>query len=875
MRTPTDVLGQHIHLVKFDVTSSDGAGNGFNYEDGSFSPDEVRERINAIRAQNGCAAADARNGTVTCPVARAHPFFGTGPNGAWLGAQTTVQRWYVDPLLDNAGNDRTLRTVFTHDHFGPSTHQQAGLYAGLVVEPEGSTWAHNETGTPFYTRPDGGPTSWQAVITTPREDYREFLLEFGDFQLAYEETSSQFPDPPRAVNPPGRREIGLPDLLARPNVCPGNVAPPCPELVSAADPGTMSVNYRQEPLALRVRDPLSNGQAAGTAGDLSYAFSSNVLRSDSNFNNQPNFYAALTADLNGRDPYTPLLRAYENDHVQIRILVGAHEEGHNFSVHGIKWLFEPSEPNSGYRNSQMMGISEHFEFIVPELIKNPTGGAVDRLYSVGSSTDDYWNGIWGLLRAYTGTRPDLQPLGSNPNGRSGLDPGVVGAYDFSCPKSAVPRTFDVTAVTAQQALPGGRLVYNNRTDGSFGPLFDPTAILYVRTSDLGTNGQLLPGVPVEPLVLRARAGECLKLTLRNNLPDTLPDVNGFNTLPMIVEGFNNNDIKPSRSVGLHPQLLYYDVSRFDGANVGGNAIQTVLPGHSTTYEWYAGDITINPNGTVTATPIEFGATNLISSDRIKHASKGAIGALIIEPANATWFEGGTTCVPPVNGRCPAVFADVSNPGGAIASFREFALLFQDDLNLRTDAELPTRCNVPTGGVVAGFGAPVENLACLEDPEDSGQKAFNYHTDPLWKRMQIPPGTPLNETKDRTDWWNVVSNTKVGSISTDPETPVFHASAGQEIRFRILEPGGHSRDHVFALHGHIWDKEPYTGNSTQIGRDAFSFWEGAHLGHGPSNHFDAVIRHGAGGKFSVLGDFLFRDQVAIDFDGGLWGILRVE
>ena len=41
-------MGQHIHLVKFDVTSSDGAGNGFNYEDGTFSPDEVREMIHAL-----------------------------------------------------------------------------------------------------------------------------------------------------------------------------------------------------------------------------------------------------------------------------------------------------------------------------------------------------------------------------------------------------------------------------------------------------------------------------------------------------------------------------------------------------------------------------------------------------------------------------------------------------------------------------------------------------------------------------------------------------------------------------------------------------------------------------------------------------------
>ncbi len=884
VRTPTDVLGQHIHLVKFDVTASDGAANGFNYEDGSFSPEEVRERIAAIRAQNNCTPSDPRNNTFACPLARLHPF-APFQREEWRGAQTTVQRWYADPIKDNNGNDRTLRTVFTHDHFGPSTHQQSALYAGLVIEPAGSTWKHNETGTPFYTRHDGGPTSWQAVIDPAFDpDYREFLIEFGDFQLAYEEDSApcrfdsslqatRCDDPPNAVNPPGRKEVGIPDLLARPDVCPGGVPPPCPEIISADDPGTMSVNYRHEPVALRVRDPL-NGQAGGTAGDLSYAFSSNVIRADNDFNNQPNFYGPLTFDLNGRDPWTPMMRVYENDRVQIRILVGAHEEGHNFSVHGIKWLFEPSEPNSGYRNSQMMGISEHFEFVVPQLIKNPTGPFVDRLYSVGSSTDDYWNGIWGLLRAYTGLRPDLQALPSNPNGRSGIDPGAVGAFDFSCPKDVPARLFDVTAVTAQQALPGGRLIYNNRSDGAaFPPLFDPAAILYVRTSDL--NGTALkPGVPVEPLILRARAGECIKLTLRNQLPATLLDPAGFNTLPMVMPGFNANDVKPSREVGLHPQLLYFDVSRFDAANVGGNAVQTVAPGHFKTYEWYAGDVTINSNGTITATPIEFGATNLISSDRIEHASKGAIGALIIEPADATWTEGGTGCVPPAGARCAATFADVSSPAGPITSFREFALLFQDDVNMRTDTEMTPRCDVPTGGVVPGQGAPIEPLGCLGDPEDTGQKALNYRTDPLWKRMQIPPGTPFEETRDRNDWWNVVSNTKVGTLFTDPEAPVFEVTAGREIRFRILQPGGHQRNHVFALHGHVWDKEPYIQSSTKIGRNGFSFWSGAQFGHGPSNHFDALIRHGAGGKFSVVGDFLFRDQVAIGFDNGLWGILRV-
>ena len=877
VRTPTDVLGQHIHLVKFDVTASDGAGNGFNYEDGSFSPGEVRERIAAIRAANGCSAADARNGTFACPIAKPHPFFGAGPDkdgdgqGDWMGAQTTIQRWWADPVRDNNGNDRTLRTVFTHDHFSPSTHQQAGLYAGLVIEPAGSSWYHNETGASLGGRHDGGPTSWQAVINAPSEPaYREFLLEFADFQLAYEAGNNGFPDPAKAVNPPGREQVGLPDLLQRPQACPGpdrdpdnGPPPPCPELVSADDAGTMSVNYRNEPLALRVRDPQTNSQAAGQGGDLSFAFAS-IARQTPALNSQPGFYPPLTSDVGNYDPYTPLLRAYENDRVQIRVLVGAHEEGHNFSIHGVKWLFEPSEPNSGYRSSQMMGISEHFEFIIPQLVKKPSGDAVDRLWMAGSSTDDLWNGLWGILRAYTGIRPDLMALPDNPNGRSNIDPGAVGAYDFSCPKSAVVRTFDVTAVTAANALPNGRLVYNSRTDGIFGPLWDPTSILYVRSGDLDTAGKLKPGYNLrpEPLILRAKAGECIKLTLRNKLPSTLADLDGFNTLPMLVEGFNANDIRPSSYVGLHPQLLYFDVSRFDGANVGRNGNQLVAPGQFTTYEWYAGDVTINPDGTVTATPIEFGATNLQSSDRIEHASKGAMGALIIEPPNAIISEFDTY---------RRAVATIS--GGTEGSFREFVLLLQNDVNMRTDSSLGQLCFPgEPGPAAAGQGWPVENLGCMEDPEDTGQKAINYRTEPLWKRMQHAPGTQFTDTDDFTDWWDVFANAKVGA---EPQTPIFTVAPAQKVRFRLLMPGGHSRNIVFSLAGHEWDKEPYVQNSTRLGYNGFSFWEGAHMGFGPSNHFDLLLRNGAGGKFSLNGDYLFRDQTGSGVDHGLWGILRVQ
>jgi manganese oxidase len=883
IRTPTDIIGQHIHLVKFDVTSSDGSGNGFNYEDGTFSPDDVIERINAINTLGGLRAFNGTARTRLTP--KAHPYFGT------LGAQTTVQRWFADNVLNNGGQDRTLRTVFTHDHFGPSTHQQVGLYAGLVVEPIGSQWRDSETGVIFGSRFDGGPTSWRADILTSNQatSYREFLLEFSDFQLAY--TAND-----RPINPPAKKEVGLPFLLEPAPQCPGGVPRPCPEAISADEPGTMVVNYRNEPLALRVRNPFTNTQAAGDKGDLSMAFRS-MTREDPLLNVQPSFYPRLTKGVKPTDPFTPLMRFYENDKVQIRILVGGQEEGHNFSVHGTRWLFEPSDPNSGWRNSQMMGISEHYEFVVPPIsVTDPTRPFADHLYMAGAATDDLWNGIWGIARVYNKPNLDrilvqsatasaiqlpadtpsvdledatLMTLPNNPAGQTPADPALTEpAEDLTgtstesssasvgsqailpgpvisptgfCPSTAPARTFNVTAVTAQQALPGGTLVYNPRPNNG-GPLNDPTAIVYVRTSDLDLQGTLKLGVPIEPLILRANAGDCITLTLNNRLPATAPDLPGFNTLPMIVERFNANQVRPSSHVGLHPQLLTMDVIGNDGANVGFNKVQTAPPGGSKTYRWYAGDFRTTIFGARFGVPVEFGVTNLISSDRIKHGNKGAIGSLIIEPRGSTWTED-------VQSRASAT---VTPPSGV--AFREFVLLFQNDVNFRF-----------------GDGSAVPNTAEAEDPEDTGQKALNYRSEPLWKRLGFAPDLPLEQTRDFI-FTNALTN---GLAGGDPVTPVFTATAGTPVRFRILQPAGHARNGVFQVHGHIWEEEPYASKSMIIGPNPLSEWKGSQAGHGPTNHFEAVLKYGAGGAFRIVGDYLYRDQASFAFDGGMWGIFRVK
>jgi hypothetical protein len=856
VRTPTDIIGQHIHLVKFDVTASDGSGNGWNYEDGTFSPDEVQVRIKAINAGGGLTPYAGGAGTTL--AAKAHPYFGT------LGAQTTVQRWYADDVTNNLGQDRTLRTVFTHDHFGPSTHQQTGLYAGLVIEPQYSTWKDSESGLALGGRFDGGPTTWKAVILNGADSYREFMLEFADYQLAYKPNGGAFPDPANVINPPVRDEVSLDTgrtvLIEKADICPSGDAPPCPEAVSAADVGTMSVNYRNEPVPLRVRDPNTNTQAAGDAGDLSLVYRSDVTRADSAFNTQPSFYPTpLTADVKPGDPFTPLLRAYENDKVQIRILVGAHEEGHNFSIHGMKWLFEPSDVNSGYRNSQMMGISEHYEFVVPTLPHNAIGTS-DYLYQPGASVDDQWNGLWGIFRTYNMTRGDLFALPNNPKGSA---PAISNVGDFTgvCPKTAPARNFEVAAVTAAAVLPKGTLEYTGQNGRNFsvtdpnggvhqGPLHDPTAILYVRNSDLdATTGKLKAGVPIEPLILRANAGDCINVTLYNKLPSAVPDQPGYNTMPMIVDGFNANQVKPSSKVGLHPQLLFYDVTRSDGAEVGFNPAQTAKPGLKTIYQWYAGDLKVDATGYATAVPVEFGATNLISSDPIKHSNKGAFGALIIEPQGSTWIEDAAS-------RAQATVT----PSGATA-FREFVAIFQNDVNLRF-----------------ADGSAVPNLAGEEDSEDSAQKAVNYRTEPLWSRLNYWPGTQLSTgdidpgpaTRDF-DYTNVLSNIQIGGY--DPVTPIFTATVGQPVRFRMLQPTGHSRNNVFDVHGHSWQEEPYINGSQSIGSNPFSEVKGAQWGVGPSNHHDQIINR-AGGAFAVTGDYLYRTFSSTQFDGGIWGIFRV-
>lgn len=999
VRTPTDVIGQHIHLPKWDLTAADGSSNGWNYEDGVLSPGAVVERIHAIREFNGCAASDPRDGSAVCPKAKAHPFFGRYGRADWLGARTAMQRWFADPLVNSKGIDRGLGTIFTHDHLGPSTHQQIGLYATVLAEPAGSTWFHGETGEPLYSgaRQDGGPTSWQAVISTGdldgdgrNDSFREFFLEYSDFQHAYEAgvyvgagpdgvpNPSSFPatsDSFRyAINPPVRKEgANLLDAVieARGGLLPGCPSRPCPQAISVDDPGMFVVNYRNEPLALRVYDPnkvAPDGkrgmQADGLGGDLAYAMQSRTDRAIAAMNLAPDRVTSAIGPTGGTtlfpphinrggaepgDPFTPMLRTYTGDNVRLRVHAGGHEEEHNVTLHGVKWLQSGSgfgnSSNSGWRASQMIGISEQLGFIAPvSMLSSSAATTGDYLYSMDASLEGYWSGLWGVMRNYTAQRSDLFALPNNPKPAGARN---TVAFDGTCPRiGANPngigtrptpqRNYEVVAALANDILGnplnlsigdpaglaehvggplkanGGTLVFNSRatqipqvtvTDpedgetftigGQSGPLHDPTAILYVRKADLDpVSGKLKPGVPVEPLVLRAAAGDCINITLENRLPLVMPDLASTAVMQGMVkrdrnhdEGpttFSNNLMRPSSHVGLHAQLLAYDITKSDGVNVGSNPIQTVPPRNgssgaypSRVYQYYAGHLEregkpISQLGrsvdNINATAVEFGGLNFTPADVIKQPQKGLGAAMSVLPVGATWTEDARS----------RASATVTAPGQAV--YRDFALVWQKALNLRWANGRPVE-----GIAAEGNGVPT-------DPQDNSGMAINYKSEPLWFRFGLAPNAPFghadgNGHADVPNAHMAYSNALVGG---DPQTPVLWVKPGQAFRTHILMPTGGSRGSTFQLDGHVWSLNPFqseksdTGGypmstpgvgSVRFGLNPMSMYVGARESLLPAAHF-SFMHPSAGGSNAIPGDYLFRDYAAYGNLSGLWGLLRV-
>ncbi len=596
----------------------------------------------------------------------------------------------------------------------------------------------------------------------------------------------------------------------------------------------------------------------------------------------------------------------------MRLVQGAQEENHIFFMNGAKWLAVPGSANSGWRAAQHIGISEHFEFEID--IENPAPHQpVDHLYGT-TATDNLWDGQWGVLRVIGQDQdtPALAPLPTS----LGRDELINVAQD-TCGPNVPRRAFRVEAWRLADLVPGGALRYHAGRG-----LADPNAVIFVKmteslqaaTPEGGSRPPLVwllnpdessatdrtdalaalrDGLKEpEPLMLRARAGECIAVELVNRLgdaPENLKDPASWswNMMPPIADGLNFNDVRASRAVGLHAPLLASNARLHDGSATGANRSTLAYPCASgdaaethevcgsdsaeqpldkyvfenrAGYVWYAGDWK-KPADSPQAihTPIEFGAVGLQNlADVIKGASHGTIGALVIEPEGSTWqtdcaaLRGDPAATPEDLRVCLDAAATVTKADGS--TFREFVLIYQNDASLRYRGEA------------------LANLRNGDDAEDSGQKALNYRMEPFWARLDANPAADPETMMDY-DYTNVLSS-KPEHGHGDPATPLFTARAGSEVRFRLVEPAGHPRNGGFTLSGHDWPIFPWTDRSrVQTTDPGPQNRSGAINGMGPGRHENVLIES-AGGAGRLAGDYLYRTPVGFSFGGGQWGIMRV-
>jgi FtsP/CotA-like multicopper oxidase with cupredoxin domain len=547
----------------------------------------------------------------------------------------------------------------------------------------------------------------------------------------------------------------------------GNPVNPPPFPSAPNDFGTMAVNYRNEPFQFR------------NDKDPAYVFSSYVHG----------------------DPFTPLLEAYNEDPIFIRLLHGAHEEQHTFNVNGLHWKFDPEDPHSGHVQGQTITLSEQFDIRLNT--GDPSKELRDYLYWSGG-LDDLWLGMWGLIRIHGKKVSDLVPLEDNPASPTepegplpspGVLPPKAGDPGIPAPDGTPVRKFNVVAFMKD-------VVYNKFGD------HDPNGMILALAED---EAAIRAGAkPVEPLVIRANEEELIEITLTNKLPVKMPAIE---TPPLPVPAF----WPVGNRVGLSPQLVHYWIRGSDGTAVGFNPDQTVGPGQSITYRWFV--------------PHVHSIGNMWSfGDVIHQRHHGLWGAIAPEFAGARYLDPYTMKEIKSGLRAVIAYPDVSR------NRREFVVFLQDGLNLldKNNVAIP-------------------NDPRLDDPEDQGEKGFNYRSEPFRNRLQV-----------NSDVSKVFSST----IHGDPATTLFEAYPGDNTIFRTLMPSDRPRNHSFTILGHIWPLDVHSIDTTNIVGNQGSISIGS--------AFDMLLLNGAGGSNRFPGDYAYRSGVIRpDIEAGMWGIFRVH
>jgi manganese oxidase len=343
---------------------------------------------------------------------------------------------------------------------------------------------------------------------------------------------------------------------------------------------------------------------------------------------------------------------------------------------------------------------------------------------------------------------------------------------------------------------------------------------------------------VRPLVLRACQGETVEIHFENQL---------------------------QRRASIHLQSDGYDVQTSDGAAVGLNRDSTVAPGGETVYTWQ-----VDREGVF----LFHDAANL-SGEEDGTNVHGLFGALIVEPAGATWTDPETGDL-----LSDGLYADV-HPQGA-KSYREFTIFFHDELEAKTVAEVLHEAGIPhpphnhdaPPAVEPPHGGNGHNGGHGNHAQNPHVMPISYRSEPMHGRMDNSFDPVTGEVFDPRD-----PNANRGYVPTrivgeeqhhsswafgDPATPILRSYPHDPAKIHLIHAGV-KETHVYHLHVYQWYAVPENPKSPLI--DAISI--------SPQTCLTFEPLYGGGSRQGAIGDVIWHCHLYPHFHHGMWGMWRVH
>lgn len=573
-----------------------------------------------------------------------------------------------------------------------------GLFGALIAEPKGSCWTDPITGLPINS-------GVYADIHHPiLPHFREFAWVFHD-------------------------ENEIKNLIGQTPIDPATLQPDMSHFV----------NYRSEPMRNRMM-LIHQGLVCHDCEGEEVHHDSWVFG----------------------DPATPILRCYLGDPIKIRLIHGGVRETHVFHYHVHQWLFEPDDPDSEIIDAQ--AISPQTSYTVTPLYGSGSlHGAFGDIIIHCHLYPHFGEGMWGMQRIFNtlqdgsqcypnGVKIDaLQPLHDRPllpkptlerPGFPNFIPGIVGCKAPRPPLGIEGEgDREVTQIERNQFAPNARpgAVYVNPCISGVTPerefhlvgiqrnicynnagWHDPEGRLYVLMEDKEAviSGEKDP----EPFVIRANAGECVRIKFTNEFSETI----GGNAFQLLTRTYEE---------ATHIHFVKFDPLVADGGNIGWNYDSSILPGQTINFQWFA-DVELKST---------FFHDHLFANTHQQHGIFAGInieakGSKFLDPNTGKQIKSGTQAI-------------ITNP--IIPDFREFTL-FVHDFALLFDKN----------------GCPLNPPPFSGSLDDPGVMGINYRNEPLQFRLAKPDCDPAYVFSS----W----------IHGDPVTPLLETYNGDPVRIRLLD-----------------------------------------------------------------------------------------